>query len=43
MATQCMDGSRGCKIKALAPSCCFPLLTERAAVEMIHGIAPGVM
>ncbi len=43
MATRCMDGSGGCKIKGLATSCCGSLLTERAAVEMIRDIAPEVM
>lgn len=36
----CVNGG-GCKIKGLAASCCGPLLTERAAVEMIRNIAPG--
>lgn len=35
------DGGGGCKIKGLAASCCGPLLTERAAVEMIRSVAPG--
>lgn len=35
------DGGGGCKIKGLAASCCGPLLTERAAVEMIRSVARG--
>lgn len=42
MATRCMNGGDGYKIKDLAAICCGCLLTERAADEMIHDIAPGV-